>query len=129
MAGRVGFYFSPVFVALPLINSGKLIALAVTGAQRSPLLPNVPTFAEVGFAKADDNFWIGLFVPAKTPLAIIDRLHAETAASVRFPDVVEKLSKFGAEPMTASPEQFAAMVKQQIADNAVLIKAAGISAD
>ena len=129
MAGRVAFYFSPVFVALPLINSGKVVALAVTGERRTPLLPNVPTFAEVGFARADDNFWIGLFVPAKTPRAIIDRLHAETAASVKSPGVVERLSKFGAEPMTASPEQFEAMVKAQIAENAVLITAAGISAN
>lgn len=129
MAGRVGFYFSPVFAALPLINSGKLIALAVTGTQRTPLLPSVPTFAEIGFAKADDNFWIGLFVPAKTPPAIIERLHKETAVSVRSPDVIERLSKFGAEPLIASSEQFEAMVKRQISENAVLIKASGISAN
>src|SRR5262249_28359358 len=70
MAGRVAFYFSPVFAALSLINSGKLVPLAVTGTQRTPLLPDVQTFTEANFPQADDNFWIGLFAPAKTPRRI-----------------------------------------------------------
>jgi tripartite-type tricarboxylate transporter receptor subunit TctC len=128
-AGRVDFYFSPLFLAVPLIASGKVVALAVTGSRRTPLLPEVPTFAEVGFAKADDNFWIGLFVPAQTPISIIDRLHDLTAEAVRLPGVAEKFAKLGAEQMAASPEEFGRLVQNQIAENAALIKAAGIGAD
>ena len=128
-AGRVDFYFSPVFVALALITSGKVVALAVTGAKRTPLLPNVPTFAEVGFAKADDNFWIGLFAPANTPRNIINRLHDETVKAVHMPAVTEKFARFGAEPMSSSPEEFDQLVRDQIAENAVLIKAAGVVGD
>lgn len=128
-AGRVDLYFSPVFLALPLLTSGKVLALAVTGTQRTALLPDVPTFAEAGFAKADDNFWIGLFVPAQTPRSIINRLHDATAKAVRLPGVAEKFARFGAEPMTASPEEFDRLVQDQIAENAALIKAAGIVND
>jgi tripartite-type tricarboxylate transporter receptor subunit TctC len=127
VAGRVDFYFSPIFVALPLITVGTLIPLAVTGNSRTPLLPSVPTFAEIGFPNADDNFWIGLFVPAHTPRAIIERLNQETTAALKTPAVIEKLAKFGAEPISATPDQFDAMVKAQIAANAELIKTAGIS--
>src|SRR6185312_2642980 len=126
VAGRVDFYFSPIFVALPLITAGTVVPLAVTGDSRTPLLPNVPTFAEVGFPKADDNFWIGLFVPARTPTAIIKRLYQEASTALKTKSVIEKLAKFGADPMYATPEQFDVMVKNQIAENAELIKAAGI---
>jgi tripartite-type tricarboxylate transporter receptor subunit TctC len=94
-----------------------------------PLLPDVPTFAEARFAKADDNFWIGLFVPARTPRFIVERLHEATLKAVRMPDVTEKFAKLGAEPMSASPEEFDKLVQDQIAENALLIKAAGIVAE
>jgi tripartite-type tricarboxylate transporter receptor subunit TctC len=129
VAGRVDFYISPVFSALPLITGGSVVALAVTGSSRTALLPNVPTFAEVGFPKADDNFWIGLFVPARTPRGIIERLHHETTAAVKTQIVIEKLAKFGAEPLSSTTEQFETMFKEQIAENAALIKETGISAN
>lgn len=125
VAGRVDFYFSPLSATLPQIHAGQVVALAVTGSQRSSLLPSVPTFAEVGFAKADDNFWIGLFVPAQTPRAIISHLHQQTVRSVEAPAVKEKLARIGAEPMTSSPEQFDSMLMEQILDYAALIKAMG----
>jgi tripartite-type tricarboxylate transporter receptor subunit TctC len=129
VAGRVDFYFSPVFVALPLLRAGTMVALAVTGKQRSPLLPGVPTFAEVGFPKADDNFWVGLFAPSQTPRSIINRFNQEAIAALRLPAVVDRLSKFGAEPMPTSPEQFDTLFRDQIAENATLIKAVGIVAN
>jgi tripartite-type tricarboxylate transporter receptor subunit TctC len=127
IAGRVDFYFSPIFVALPLITADKVVPLAITGEARSPLLPDVLTFVEVGIPNADDNFWIGLFVRVSTPRTIIDRLYHETSAALNSPAVVEKLATFGAVPMFATPEQFDAMVRGQIAQNAELIKAVGIS--
>jgi tripartite-type tricarboxylate transporter receptor subunit TctC len=129
VAGRVDFYFSPIFAALLLIQAGRLSALAVTGSRRSPQLRQTPTFAEAGIPEVDDNFWIGLFVPARTPRSIIDRLHDATVRSVQSSAVMEKLEKLGAQTMTATPEQFDALVKQQISDNAVIIKEAGISQD
>jgi tripartite-type tricarboxylate transporter receptor subunit TctC len=125
VAGRVDLYFSPLSAALPLISSGAVVALAVTGSQRTPLLQNVPTFAEVGFGKADDNFWIGLFAPALTPHPIINRLYQSTVRALENPEVQAKLMGMGAEPETATPEQFDAMLRDQIADTAALIKELG----
>jgi tripartite-type tricarboxylate transporter receptor subunit TctC len=96
---------------------------------RLPQLPQTPTFAEAGIPEVDDNFWIGLFVPARTPRSIIDRWRDATVSSVQSSAVMEKLEKLGAQTMTATPEQFDALVKQQISDNAVIIKEAGISQD
>jgi tripartite-type tricarboxylate transporter receptor subunit TctC len=129
VAGRLDFYFSPIFAALPLIQAGKLSALAVTGTRRSPRLPETPTFAEAGFPDVDDNFGIGLFAPALTPRSIIDRIRDATVSSVKSSVVMEALAKFGEEPMTATPEQFEQLIKQQTSDNAVIIKEAGISQD
>jgi tripartite-type tricarboxylate transporter receptor subunit TctC len=129
VAGRLDFYFSPIFAALPLIQAGKLSALAVTGTRRSPRLPETPTFAEAGFPDVYDNFGIGLFAPALTPRSIIDRIRDATVSSVKSSVVMEALAKFGEEPMTATPEQFEQLIKQQTSDNAVIIKEAGISQD
>jgi tripartite-type tricarboxylate transporter receptor subunit TctC len=129
VAGRIDFYFAPVFAALPLIETGRLAALAVTGPARSARLPDTPTFAESGYPDVDDNFWIGLFVPARTPRAIVDRLHDAAVEAIRSPAVVDKLTKFGAVPMTATPDQFEQMIERQISENAVIVKAAGISRD
>ena len=79
MAGRVDFTCMGISAALPLIQDGKLIALAVSSARRSAALPNVPTTLEAGLKDSDYNYWMGLFVPSKTPRAIVERLYAETA--------------------------------------------------
>jgi tripartite-type tricarboxylate transporter receptor subunit TctC len=126
VAGRVDFYFSPVLAALPLINAGNLVALAVTGSERLPWLPNVPSLAEVGLPKVFDNFWVGLFAPAQTPRAIVNRLNDEAVRALRMPAVVERLAKLGTVPMPMRPEDFDALFRVQIAENAKLIKEVGI---
>ena len=128
MAGRVDFYFCPVFPALPLIRDGKLLPLAVSSSKRVSSLPAVPTTLEAGFANSDFNFWVGMFVPANTPPAVVKRLHDETLKAMQVPALQEKLAKLGVEPMTMTPEQFSAYVKSEIAANAALVKAAGITA-
>jgi len=128
MAGRVDFYFCPVFPALPLIRDGKLLPLAVSSSKRVSSLPAVPTTLEAGFANSDFNFWVGMFVPANTPPAVVKRLHDETLRAMQVPALQEKLAKLGVEPMTMTPEQFSAYVKSEIAANAALVKAAGITA-
>jgi tripartite-type tricarboxylate transporter receptor subunit TctC len=127
MTGRVDFAFIPLLPALPLIQDGKLTALGVGSAQRSSLLPSVPTTLEAGFAASDYNFWLGMFAPAKTPGDVIDRLSEETRKALQLPEVREKLAKLGVEPMAMSPDQFQAFVKNEIAANAVLAKSAGIT--
>ena len=78
MTGRVDFYFLPVAPAMPNIQDGKLVALAVSTPKRAPMLPNVPTVAEAGYPEAQYLFWGGAGFPAKTPRTIVDRLHAES---------------------------------------------------
>jgi tripartite-type tricarboxylate transporter receptor subunit TctC len=128
VAGRVDFYFCPVFPALPLIREGKLVPLAVSGSKRVSVLPDVPTTQEAGFANSDFNFWVGLLVPAHTPSPIVGKLHDEAVKVMQAPAVLEKLSQLGVEPMTMPQPKFAAFVASEIDANAVLAKAAGIAA-
>ncbi len=126
MTGRVDFVFMGISSGLPFINDGKLIPLAVSSAKRSPTLPNVPTTLEAGFANSDYNYWTGLLAPAKTPKAIIDRLHAEVTKALALPDVKEKLAKQGVEPAPLSPSQMDAMNKREIDLNLKIAKEAGL---
>lgn len=128
MTGRVDFYFSPLLPALSLIRDGKLIALAVSSSERSPELPNVPTTNEAGFPNSEYNFWFGVFAPAKTPHAIIQRLYEEISKAQRDPDVRDKLAKLGAQLMPMTPAQFDEYVRNEIEQNAALVKAIGIKA-
>ncbi len=128
MTGRVDFYFSPLLPALSLIRDGKLTAIAVSSSARSPKLPNVPTTTEAGFPNSEYNFWFGVFAPAKTPHAIIQRLYEEIAKAQRDPSVQEKLEKLGAQPMPMTPTQFDDYVRKEIEQNAALVKAIGIKA-
>ena len=127
IAGRVDFYFSPVGPALPHVRDGKLRALAIGGPKRSSLFPDLPTTIEAGYPDSDYNFWVGVFLPAKTPGEIVSRLYRETVAAVQVPEVKERLQRLGAEPLTMPPEQFDAYVKQELRTNAVLVKEAGIT--
>ena len=129
MTGRVDYFFAPLVSALPLIKDGRLLALAVGTSKRSSLLPDVPTALEAGVAKADYVFWIGLLVPAKTPRDVINRLNQATIKALQTADVRERLAKLGAEPFSMSPEQFDSYIKEELAQNAEIIKAAGIKAE
>jgi tripartite-type tricarboxylate transporter receptor subunit TctC len=126
MTGRVGFYFCPIVPALPLVRDGKLLAVAVGSAKRASALPEVPTTLEAGYADSDYNFWVGLFVPGKTPRAMVKRIYAETQRAMQSPEMSQRMKTLGAEPMPMTPEQFDAYVRGEIALNAKLVKAAGI---
>jgi tripartite-type tricarboxylate transporter receptor subunit TctC len=126
MTGRVDFSCSSIAAALPFIRDGKLQALAVTTPQRSAALPDVPTSLEAGYANSDYTFWTGMFVPAKTPREIVERLHQETLKALRAPGVPEKLAQQGIEPMPIAPAAFDAQVKSEIDSILALVKAAGI---
>jgi tripartite-type tricarboxylate transporter receptor subunit TctC len=126
MTGRVDYYFCPVNAALPHVKDGKLLALAVGSTTRSIALPDLPTTLEAGIPNSDYNFWVGMFAPAKTPRETIDRLYRETAKALHAPDTRDKLLKLGAEPMEYAPDRFNAYIRNEIAANAALVKAAGI---
>ena len=124
--GRIDWFFAPLVSALPLIQSGRLQALAVSTPTRSPLLPNVPSIAEAGFANAAYTFWVGLFVAAKTPKPIVQKLHAALMTVLALPDVKERLEKLGASAMPMQQEVFEKYLDTETLSAAQLVKAAGI---
>jgi tripartite-type tricarboxylate transporter receptor subunit TctC len=126
LAGRADFYLCPLNTALPFVREGKLLALVVSGSKRAPELPDVPTTSEAGFRDADYLFWVGVFAPSRTPRAIINKLHAETLSALGTASVRNKLAAVSVTPMPITPEQFDARIKEEIASNAILVKAAGI---
>jgi tripartite-type tricarboxylate transporter receptor subunit TctC len=126
MTGRVDFMSVGVSSAIPFIREGKLLALGVATRKRSSALPDVPTTIEAGFPDSDYTYWNGLLVPAKTPRAIVERLHAETQKVLRLPAVIEKLKPLGVEPMPLTPREFDAMIGKEIETNIALAKAAGL---
>jgi tripartite-type tricarboxylate transporter receptor subunit TctC len=126
IAGRADFFFAPMALALPHIRDGKVVALAVNGTQRSAALPDVPSLAEVGLRDAEYPIWFGLFMPAKTPADIVDRLSRETLKALQTPKIAERLTALGLDPMVMTPSEFAALVEREIAINAALVKAADL---
>ena len=129
MAGRIDYFFAPLVSALPQIRAGKLQALAVGTPRRSALLPQVPTLQESGIERADYLFWIGMLVSSKTPRELIQRLHQSTVKALQLPEVKDKLASLGAEPLPLLPEQFDALIREELTVNASIVKAANISLD
>lgn len=125
MADRVQFYFVPLPPARGLYDGGKVGILAVSGAKRSAVLPDVPTTIEAGFPNSEYNFWVGMFAPAATPKPIVDRLNAETVKALGAASVKEKLKNTG-DPMPMTPAEFTAFVNKEIDINAELVKATGV---
>lgn len=128
MAGRIDFFFVALGAALPQIQDGRLTALAVNGAKRSRALPAVPTTREAGIDDAEYPTWFGLFLPAKTPRDIVDKLHRETLEALQQPKVRDKLELLGVEPMPMTTREFEAHIEKEIAVNAALVKAVGLKA-
>ncbi len=126
IAGRVDYYFSPIAPVISHIRSGALVPLAVGSPRRATALPNVPTTAEAGVPGSEFNFWIGMFVPSKTPREIVNRLNAEVVKALAAPEVKERFTALGADAWTLKPEQFDAYVHDEIKANAGLVKAAGL---
>jgi tripartite-type tricarboxylate transporter receptor subunit TctC len=129
MTGRVDFACMGVPSALPFIADNKLLALAVCTPKRTASLPDVATTIELGYPDSDYNYWMGMFVPAKTDAAILEKLRAETQKAMADPATIEKLKPQGMEPMPLSPAEFDALVKKEVAENTVLVKAAGIKVE
>jgi tripartite-type tricarboxylate transporter receptor subunit TctC len=114
MTGRVDFYYLPIAPALPNIQNGKVVALAVSTPKRAALLPQVPTVAEAGYPGAQYLFWGGLALPAKTPRAIVDKLHDETQRALDVPAVQERLATFGVQLAPMSVDAYGKFVRDDV---------------
>ena len=126
IAGQVEILFGSLPSLLPHAKSGRVRAIAVGTPRRSPSLPEVPTVAESGYPGFDASLWLALFAPAGTPEAVIARLNKETVAALDAPDAREALDKAGAEPITSTPAELAAMVRDGVGKYAAVVKAAGV---
>ncbi len=126
LGGRIDFYFCPVATALPLIKEGKVRALVVSTASRVGDLPDVPTLAEAGIKNAESEIWFGVFMPAKTPGAIIEKFHAAGQRVLSDPAMQASLKKLGIETRPMKPAEIDELVRQETASNLEIIKAADI---
>jgi tripartite-type tricarboxylate transporter receptor subunit TctC len=129
VAGDVPIVIVDSAAANAQIRAGRLRVLAVTSAQRTPLVPDTPTVAESGVPGYDISVWAGLFAPAGTPSAIVTRLYQEATRAMNAPDTREKLKNIGMDPGGMAPEQLAATIKADIAKYGAIVKAAGIRAE
>jgi len=127
MGGQVQSMFSDFLVALPHVESGRIRALAVTSAQRHPLMPGVPTVAESGYPGFEALSWQGLFAPAGTPKDIVERLSAETRKALASPDIRDFFTKQGFEVAGSTPAEFRAFVEAEIPKWARVVKDAGLT--
>ena len=126
LGGRIDVYFCPLATALPLIREGQVRALVVSTQKRVADLPDVPTPVEIGLKDADSQIWFGVFVPAKTPRDIVEKLHAAGTKVLADPAMLASLKQLGVEPMPMTPAEMDDLVKRETAANLELIKAAGI---
>jgi len=129
MAGRIQYFISPIAPALSFIKDGRLLALAVTTAQRSPVLPNVPTVAETALPGFEMEGWGGLWAPANTPKAVLNQLSKEVARILALPDIRERLQSEGVVPKSSTPEEFAKFTRAEIEKLGKVVKASGMRAD
>ncbi len=129
IGGRVSFMFDAISAMGPHIRQGKLRALAVTGSARSPLLPEVPTIAELGYPQLVSYAWAGVLAPAQTPEPIRQKLAAEIAAVLRMPALRERLAAISTEPVGSTPAEFGAFLAAESKTAAEVIQGAGIRLD
>jgi len=129
MAGTVDMMFEQMYAALPSLQSGKAIALAVTSKTRVSVLPNVPTFAEAGFPAVEVLNWQGVIVPRGTPPAIIARLNAAVNKALRETDLKDRISSQGNEVAGGTPQEFAALIASESEKWGKVVRAAKIQPD
>ena len=126
ISGEIAMYFAGVPVALPIVKSGRIRALGVTGAKRTAVLPEVPTVAEAGVPGYEHILWGMLLVPAATPKEVVARLNGATRNALQAADVRERYAAMGVEPAPSTPEHAAAYLKSETAKYAKVVKAIGL---
>ncbi len=125
LSGQVQVMFSSAVAMMPQVKAGRLRAIAMTGAKRSPAVPDVPTVAEAGVPDYEAGSWYGICAPAGTARPIVDQLSREIAVAVKSPDVIERLALEGVIPVGSTPEQFGAYIKRELAHVRDVVKASG----
>jgi tripartite-type tricarboxylate transporter receptor subunit TctC len=129
VGGRVQIMFDAAPSLIAHIRSGKLRVLAAASEQRNRLLPEVPTFAELGHPKVAVSLWYGLLAPVGTPSSAVTKLNSAVTKILESPDVRERLQAQGAEPMPGKPEAFASFMQEEMAKWAPVVKQAGVKLD
>ncbi len=129
MAGQTQLMFGSTFTVIPQNAAGRLRALAVTSARRSPALPNLPTIAEAALPGYAMTTWYGLFIAAATPRTVITKLHADVARALKLPDVIERLARDGSNVVASEPAAFDAHVRSEIENASRIVKASGMRLD
>jgi len=129
LGGQVQLASMGLPTAMPHVKAGKMRALAVTSASRSPMLPDLPTVAESGLPGFDVTSWYGIFAPRATPKPAVSRLHAEVVAIVTSADVSQRLASLGAEPYTPTLDEFARHVREEIAKWGKVVQESGARVD
>ena len=127
--GRVHFFLSPLVPALPFIRDGRVIPLAVSTAQRSSAVPDLPTIAEAALPGYQFQAWFGVFAPARTPRPVIDRISKEIARIVELPDIKKQFATQGEEGKATTPEEFGRFVRVEIDRYTKVVKAANIKVE
>jgi tripartite-type tricarboxylate transporter receptor subunit TctC len=127
LGGNITMMFDTVAVSLPNIRAGKVMPLAVTAQERHFALPDVPTFAEKGYAGVDSSTWTGLFAPRGTPAAVIAKIDAASAAALKDPAVIERLRTAGVQQRTMSRDEFAKFAANEVQRWGKVVKEAGIT--
>lgn len=125
MAGRVQYYLSPVMPALPLIRSGRLLALGVTTSERAPLLPDVPSLGEAALPGFQYDGWFGIWAPTKTPRRTIDKVAREVARILAFSDVKDRIVSQGATPKSSTPAELDRLVRSEVETRSKVLAASG----
>ena len=129
VGGQIPLVYTAIASAQQFVKSGRLKALGVSGAKRSPSLPDVPTFQESGLDGFVVDSWVGVFAPAKTPRAIVDKLQRELAAVLAMPEVRERYATLGIEPVGNTSEQFGEQIRADLAKWEKVVKQANIRAE
>lgn len=129
VAGRFDFFFNGIVDSLPLVREGRVRALAIADTQRSPLLPNVPTMIELGYPNFVLNAWFGIVAPTGTPKPVIARLNAELSKVTRNPEVAAKMGELGAKMMNSTPDEFAAMMRDETTRLGKVVQQSGAHID
>ena len=126
LAGQVEMYFSGISSALPLVKDGKLRGIAVTSAKRTSIMPEMPTIAESGIAGYEVGNWYAIVAPARTPEAVVARLHGEIVKVLATAEMKKRLFELGADPVGSTPEELARYQQAELAKWAKVVKSAGI---
>jgi tripartite-type tricarboxylate transporter receptor subunit TctC len=129
LGNTVPLLFDNIITTLPLIKTGKLQALGVSTKERSKIAPAIPTLAEQGVTGFDATSWFGLFVPAGTPKAIVDKLNAETVEALKDPVVRERLMAVGADPVSSTPAEFDAFFRSEVSKWQKVVRSANVQID